>query len=230
MEKSAEAFRTISEVADELQIPKHVLRFWEGKFVQIKPMKRGGGRRYYRPEDVELLRGIRRLLHDEGYTIKACRKSCANRALSSSSNTARSSISPISRPFLRPSELSLHLSPGPKPRREDANRPQPRRQKPQHLLPVSTVNKQNYSARSCAIWKPAANCSPLLRERCVAALGRTTFRVLYVRNWRNAALAQLVRAPDCGSGGPPFEPGKRYHHSKACFRAFLIGQRPRAGK
>lgn len=74
MEKSAEAFRTISEVADELQIPKHVLRFWEGKFVQIKPMKRGGGRRYYRPEDVELLRGIRRLLHDEGYTIKGVQK------------------------------------------------------------------------------------------------------------------------------------------------------------
>ena len=74
MEKSAEAFRTISEVADELQVPKHVLRFWEGKFGQIKPMKRGGGRRYYRPEDVELLRGIRRLLHDEGYTIKGVQK------------------------------------------------------------------------------------------------------------------------------------------------------------
>ena len=74
MEKSAEAFRTISEVADELEVPKHVLRFWEGKFTQIKPMKRGGGRRYYRPEDVELLRGIRRLLHDEGYTIKGVQK------------------------------------------------------------------------------------------------------------------------------------------------------------
>ena len=74
MEKSADAFRTISEVADELSVPKHVLRFWEGKFSQIKPMKRGGGRRYYRPEDVELLRGIRRLLHDEGYTIKGVQK------------------------------------------------------------------------------------------------------------------------------------------------------------
>ena len=74
MEKSAEAFRTISEVADELEVPKHVLRFWEGKFTQIKPMKRGGGRRYYRPEDVELLRGIRRLLHEEGYTIKGVQK------------------------------------------------------------------------------------------------------------------------------------------------------------
>jgi DNA-binding transcriptional MerR regulator len=74
MEKSAEAFRTISEVAEELAVPKHVLRFWEGKFTHIKPMKRGGGRRYYRPEDVELLRGIRQLLHEEGYTIKGVQK------------------------------------------------------------------------------------------------------------------------------------------------------------
>lgn len=74
MEKSADAFRTISEVAEELAVPKHVLRFWEGKFAHIKPMKRGGGRRYYRPEDVELLRGIRQLLHEEGYTIKGVQK------------------------------------------------------------------------------------------------------------------------------------------------------------
>lgn len=74
MEKAAEAFRTISEVAEELNVPKHVLRFWEGKFTHIKPMKRGGGRRYYRPEDVELLRGIRQLLHEEGYTIKGVQK------------------------------------------------------------------------------------------------------------------------------------------------------------
>ena len=73
-EKAAEALRTISEVGDDLDVPKHVLRFWEGKFPQIKPMKRGGGRRYYRPEDVELLRGIRRLLYDEGYTIKGVQK------------------------------------------------------------------------------------------------------------------------------------------------------------
>jgi DNA-binding transcriptional MerR regulator len=72
--KSAEAFRTIGEVADELQIPKHVLRFWEGRFPQIRPMKRGGGRRYYRPEDMELLRGIRALLHAEGYTIRGVQK------------------------------------------------------------------------------------------------------------------------------------------------------------
>ncbi|PPC85320.1 MAG: MerR family transcriptional regulator [Hyphomicrobium sp.] len=74
MSKSAEAFRTIGEVASELDVPKHVLRFWEGKFPQIRPMKRGGGRRYYRPEDMELLRGIRHLLHAEGYTIKGVQK------------------------------------------------------------------------------------------------------------------------------------------------------------
>ncbi len=74
MNKAAEAFRTIGEVAGELDVPKHVLRFWEGKFPQIRPMKRGGGRRYYRPEDMELLRGIRHLLHAEGYTIKGVQK------------------------------------------------------------------------------------------------------------------------------------------------------------
>lgn len=74
MNKSADAFRTIGEVATVLDVPKHVLRFWEGKFPQIRPMKRGGGRRYYRPEDMELLRGIRHLLHAEGYTIKGVQK------------------------------------------------------------------------------------------------------------------------------------------------------------
>lgn len=74
MEKSSSAFRTISEVAEELTVPKHVLRFWEGKFSQLRPMKRGGGRRYYRPEDVDLLRGIRCLLYRDGYTIKGVQK------------------------------------------------------------------------------------------------------------------------------------------------------------
>lgn len=74
MEKSSSAFRTISEVATELAIPKHVLRFWEGKFTQLRPMKRGGGRRYYRPEDVDLLRGIRALLYSDGYTIKGVQR------------------------------------------------------------------------------------------------------------------------------------------------------------
>lgn len=74
MGKSPEAFRTISEVAKDLSVPKHVLRFWEGKFSQLRPMKRGGGRRYYRPEDVDLLKGIRQLLYNDGYTIKGVQK------------------------------------------------------------------------------------------------------------------------------------------------------------
>lgn len=74
MDKSPDAFRTISEVATELDLPQHVLRFWETRFSQIKPMKRGGGRRYYRPEDVELLCGIRHLLYGEGYTIKGVQR------------------------------------------------------------------------------------------------------------------------------------------------------------
>lgn len=72
--KSPDAFRTISEVAEDLDIPQHVLRFWETRFNQIKPLKRGGGRRYYRPDDVALLKGIRRLLYGEGYTIKGLQR------------------------------------------------------------------------------------------------------------------------------------------------------------
>ncbi|MBL8702481.1 MAG: MerR family transcriptional regulator [Alphaproteobacteria bacterium] len=72
--KSASAFRTISEVADQLDVPQHVLRFWETRFAQIRPLKRAGGRRYYRPEDVDLLRRIRELLYRDGYTIKGVQK------------------------------------------------------------------------------------------------------------------------------------------------------------
>jgi DNA-binding transcriptional MerR regulator len=72
--KAPEAFRTISEVAEELELPQHVLRFWETRFPQIKPMKRGGGRRYYRPEDVDLLRGIRLLLYGQGFTIRGVQR------------------------------------------------------------------------------------------------------------------------------------------------------------
>jgi DNA-binding transcriptional MerR regulator len=74
LDKAPDAFRTISEVADDLDIPQHVLRFWETRFTQIKPMKRSGGRRYYRPDDVDLLRGIRRLLYGEGYTIRGVQR------------------------------------------------------------------------------------------------------------------------------------------------------------
>src|SRR3954454_5593236 len=74
LDKAPEAFRTISEVAQELDVPQHVLRFWESRFSQIRPMKRGGGRRYYRPDDIDLLRGIRHLLYSEGYTIRGVQR------------------------------------------------------------------------------------------------------------------------------------------------------------
>ncbi|GAC1330505.1 MAG: MerR family transcriptional regulator [Beijerinckiaceae bacterium] len=74
MDKSSEAFRTITEVAESLDLPQHVLRFWETRFTQIKPLKRAGGRRYYRPEDVQLITAIRRLLYDEGFTIRGVQR------------------------------------------------------------------------------------------------------------------------------------------------------------
>lgn len=74
IEKAPDAFRTISEVSDSLDVPQHVLRFWEAKFTQVKPLKRAGGRRYYRPDDIDLLKGIRALLYGEGFTIKGVQK------------------------------------------------------------------------------------------------------------------------------------------------------------
>lgn len=81
MDKSEDAFRTISEAADELDLPQHVLRFWETRFTQIRPMKRGGGRRYYRPDDVALLRTIRHLLYNEGYTIRGVQRMLKERGV-----------------------------------------------------------------------------------------------------------------------------------------------------
>ena len=83
MEKSIDAFRTISEAAEELDVPQHVLRFWETRFSQIRPMKRGGGRRYYRPEDMDLLRAIRSLLYGEGYTIRGVQRLLKERGVRS---------------------------------------------------------------------------------------------------------------------------------------------------
>lgn len=79
--KAPEAFRTISEVADELDLPQHVLRFWETRFREIRPMKRGGGRRYYRPDDIDLLRGVRHLLYGEGYTIRGVQRILAEQGV-----------------------------------------------------------------------------------------------------------------------------------------------------
>lgn len=81
MEKSPDAFRTISEVGTDLDLPQHVLRFWETRFTQIRPLKRSGGRRYYRPEDIELLKAIRQLLYGQGYTIKGVQRMLKERGV-----------------------------------------------------------------------------------------------------------------------------------------------------
>jgi DNA-binding transcriptional MerR regulator len=92
LDKAPDAFRTISEVADDLDIPQHVLRFWETRFTQIKPMKRSGGRRYYRPDDVDLLRGIRRLLYGEGYTIRGVQRILKEHGIKSVQGLADASV------------------------------------------------------------------------------------------------------------------------------------------
>jgi DNA-binding transcriptional MerR regulator len=101
--KSAEAFRTISEVAQELEVPQHVLRFWESRFPQVRPLKRAGGRRYYRPDDVVLLRRIRQCLYDQGYTIKGVQKLLREGALRSDAPPPRPSAPP---PATRPKDAT----------------------------------------------------------------------------------------------------------------------------
>jgi DNA-binding transcriptional MerR regulator len=96
--KSPEAFRTISEVSTETDVPQHVLRFWETRFTQIKPIKRAGGRRFYRPEDLDLLRGIKSLLYFEGYTIKGVQKVLRDRGVRYVAEIGRGKLAGFSAP------------------------------------------------------------------------------------------------------------------------------------
>ena len=98
MDKSPDAFRTISEVAEGLALPQHVLRFWETRFPQIKPLKRGGGRRYYRPEDIELLAAIKRLLYGEGYTIKGVQKLLKEQGVPGLIRSTATALGPAAKP------------------------------------------------------------------------------------------------------------------------------------
>jgi DNA-binding transcriptional MerR regulator len=114
MDKSADAFRTISEVAGELDLPRHVLRFWETRFPQVKPLKRAGGRRYYRPRDIEILRAIKHLLYGQGYTIKGVQrvlKEQGARAFAAARDAANESRSEISFPPARELPLLQGLPP-----------------------------------------------------------------------------------------------------------------------
>ncbi len=115
MDKAPDAFRTISEVAEELDLPQHVLRFWETRFSQIKPLKRGGGRRYYRPDDVVLLRGIRYLLYGEGYTIKGVQrilKESGARAVQEIWQAKQADADALDDEPLMPVPVTLELPPG----------------------------------------------------------------------------------------------------------------------
>ncbi|MBV8796768.1 MAG: MerR family transcriptional regulator [Hyphomicrobiales bacterium] len=112
MEKSPEAYRTIREVADSLDLPQHVLRFWETRFPQIRPLKRAGGRRYYRPDDIERLRLIKRLLYEEGYTIKGVQKLFKEQGVQALSAAALSPMEPSAEPALA-IEPEARSEPGP---------------------------------------------------------------------------------------------------------------------
>jgi DNA-binding transcriptional MerR regulator len=130
-EKSPEAFRTISEVAGDLDLPQHVLRFWESRFAQLKPVKRAGGRRYYRPEDIDLLRGIRALLYGDGLTIKGVQKILKDRGIRHVTEIGRGArftaspplppmprAVPIKQPVLSLLPDSLENAPAPAPKRD----------------------------------------------------------------------------------------------------------------
>lgn len=161
--KSPEAFRTISEAADALDLPQHVLRFWETRFSQIKPMKRSGGRRYYRPGDIALLRGIRHLLYDEGYTIKGVQRILRERGIGHVAGLAE----PVAVQEVRPPEAAAvtpngqipsappagigHTAanpvghptlPAPAPARADPVRAALSRQQPQHSVPEAAPMQQ----------------------------------------------------------------------------------------
>jgi DNA-binding transcriptional MerR regulator len=128
MDKESDAFRTISEVAEELDVPKHVLRFWEVKFPQIRPMKRGGGRRYYRPEDLDLLRGIRHLLHAEGYMIKGVQKILREQGVEHVKKSWRERGAARVRRGTRPDEIAVAApqpAPARRPRRHEGPPPAP---------------------------------------------------------------------------------------------------------
>jgi DNA-binding transcriptional MerR regulator len=135
-QKSAEAFRTISEVAQELDVPQHVLRFWESRFAQVRPVKRAGGRRYYRPDDVDLLKGIRSLLYIDGLTIKGVQKVLKERGLRHVTEVGRGNAPPpqtlvIERPVVV--EKIVYVE---KPAPVSAPAPV-KKARPAHLRPVS---------------------------------------------------------------------------------------------
>jgi len=130
--KSAEAFRTISEVAVELDVPQHVLRFWESRFAQVKPVKRAGGRRYYRPDDIDLLKGIRALLYSDGFTIKGVQKVLKDRGLRHVAEIGRGGVPAMAAPAPLVIEKVVYVE-------KPAAAPV-RKQRPTHLRAVPDIS------------------------------------------------------------------------------------------
>lgn len=157
MEKSPDAFRTISEVADLLETPAHVLRFWETRFPQVRPVKRAGGRRYYRPGDVALLSGIRRLLHDEGMTIRGVQKVLREQGIRHVAGLSVAELSDDTLPDDVDSieaQLAAALGPVPEPDLSDAGTPPETAQ----IIALETVLAQKEAARV------AVETPPILRD------------------------------------------------------------------
>ena len=150
MDKSPDAFRTISEVAEDLDLPQHVLRFWETRFTQIKPMKRGGGRRYYRPQDVELIKGIRHMLYDQGYTIKGVQKLLrenGNQFLIAIGSGDRAAVEAIAQ--RKQAEAAAPLTPAAQPRQPD-----------DEMLVGEAKAKPSAASSASARARTRARCSP----------------------------------------------------------------------
>jgi DNA-binding transcriptional MerR regulator len=166
--KSAEAFRTISEVAAELEVQQHVLRFWEGRFGQIKPVKRAGGRRFYRPDDVDLLRGIRSLLYVDGLTIRGVQKILKERGLRHVAMIGRGQASA---PYALPPEPAVEKKPEAKKR-------------PSHLRAVPTPVTPSFfdmleTQVSEAVTMPAgAAAAPIRTTRNLAQMERSRLKTL----------------------------------------------------
>ncbi len=179
--KSPDAFRTISEVAEDLDIPQHVLRFWETRFSQIKPLKRGGGRRYYRPDDVALLKGIRRLLYGEGYTIKGLQRILKEQGPRYVQAIGRGGeITGGNAPAPSPAVAAAHMAPS-------RVEPMPAAQPVQHHQPASAM-APGFAAKALLSSLPRS-AQPLVGVDDLAFLKATLSELIECRRLLHGALA-----------------------------------------
>jgi DNA-binding transcriptional MerR regulator len=145
--KRAAVFRTIGEVAEDLDLPAHVLRFWESKFAQLKPLKRGGGRRYYRPEDIALLSRIRQCLYQEGYTIRGVQKLLSEGTFGTSADEIAPSLFPLDPPLPEPSPAD----PAPRPTRASRRASGPRQAAPEVPDPPKSLSDESKTMLEAAV-------------------------------------------------------------------------------